>query len=39
MFNTDMSGYVESLTDPSYTGQILIDCDIGRGIHSQKNCF
>lgn len=24
VFNTGMSGYVESLTDPSYTGQILV---------------
>ena len=24
VFNTGMTGYVESLTDPSYTGQILV---------------
>jgi len=24
VFNTGMSGYVESLTDPSYSGQILV---------------
>ena len=24
VFNTSMTGYIESLTDPSYTGQILI---------------
>lgn len=24
VFNTSMNGYVESLTDPSYTGQILM---------------
>ena len=24
VFNTGMSGYVESLTDPSYRGQILV---------------
>ncbi|MDO9098840.1 MAG: carbamoyl-phosphate synthase domain-containing protein, partial [Candidatus Methanoperedens sp.] len=24
VFNTGMSGYVEAITDPSYTGQILM---------------
>ena len=27
VFNTGMTGYPESLTDPSYLGQIIVICD------------
>ncbi|ATU08776.1 hypothetical protein EFE41_00170 [Methanohalophilus portucalensis FDF-1] len=34
VFNTSMNGYVESLTDPSYTGQILMSTYTGRKLWS-----
>ena len=36
VFNTAMMGYPESLTDPSYAGQLLVMTSAGWGIFNQE---